>query len=60
MTSTTEPTSGNTPDYWGPPTEPLRLPTPAERADTLWLLLAALAGAAVIGAIWLGIALAVG
>ncbi|SEO53319.1 hypothetical protein [Amycolatopsis saalfeldensis] len=56
MTSTT----GQAADYWGPPTEPLRLPRPAQRLDTLWLLLAALAGAAVIGAIWLGIALAAG
>ncbi|WP_328603907.1 hypothetical protein OG943_27985 [Amycolatopsis sp. NBC_00345] len=58
MTSTTGQAAGNAPDYWGPPTEPLRLPKQAPQAETLWLLLAALAGAAVIGAIWLGIALA--
>ena len=58
MTSTTRQAAGNTSDYRSPPTEPLRLPKQEPHAETVWLLLAALAGAAVIGAIWLGIALA--
>lgn len=58
MTSTTGPAAHNSRDYWGPPTEPMRLPRQRGQISTVMLLLAALCGAAVIGAIWLGIALA--
>ncbi|MEV4601152.1 hypothetical protein AB0K15_27595 [Amycolatopsis sp. NPDC049253] len=58
MTSTTGPAAQNSHDYWGPPTQPMRLPRQPGRISTVMLLLAALCGAAVIGAIWLGIALA--
>ncbi|MGW4486507.1 hypothetical protein ACWEOE_22000 [Amycolatopsis sp. NPDC004368] len=58
MTSTTGPAAQDSRDYWGPPTEPMRLPRQSRPVSTVLLLLAALCGAAVIGAIWLGIALA--
>ncbi|WP_033288462.1 hypothetical protein [Amycolatopsis jejuensis] len=58
MTSTTGPAAHHSPEYLGPPTQPLRLPSRPGAPATWLLLLAALAGAAVIGAIWLGISLA--
>ncbi|HWD01472.1 MAG TPA: hypothetical protein VG674_03270 [Amycolatopsis sp.] len=58
MTSATGPAAPNHEEYWSPPTQPMRVPRQPGSLSTVWLLLAALCGAAVIGAIWLGITLA--